>query len=338
MATMQRLTRIFTAAPLAAALAAVTLAGILPAAVSDARAQAFPSKPVTMVVPFPAGGTTDIVARLTAQKLSEAWGQPVIVDNRAGAGGNIGSAMVAKAAPDGYTLLMGTVGTHAINASLYAKMPYDVVKDFTPVTNVAAVPNMLVVTPDLPVKSVKELIDYGKKNPGKLNMASSGNGTSIHLSGELFKVMTGVAMEHVPYKGSAPALTDLMGGQVQVMFDNMPSALPHVKAGKLRAIAVTTATRSPAMPELPTIAEAGVPGFEAASWFGLLAPAGTPKEIVAKIHADVVKAMKTTDLTEKMAQQGAVAVGYTPDEFAAYIKTELAKWEKVVKASGARAD
>lgn len=327
------------ATPLTRRLVLVAAAAVTAAALPTLSwAQAFPSRPVTMIVPFPAGGTTDIVARLTAQKLSETWGQPVIVDNRAGAGGNIGSAMVAKAVPDGYTLLMGTVGTHAINASLYAKMPYDVVKDFAPITNVAAVPNMLVVTPDLPVKTVRELIDYGKKNPGKLNMASSGNGTSIHLSGELFKVMTGVAMEHIPYKGSAPALTDLMGGQVQVMFDNMPSALPHVKAGKLRAIAVTAATRSPAMPDLPTIAEAGVPGFEAASWFGLLAPAGTPKEIVAKIHADVVKAMKTTDLTEKMGQQGAVAVGNTPDEFAAYIKAELAKWEKVVKASGARAD
>jgi tripartite-type tricarboxylate transporter receptor subunit TctC len=325
MTPMQRL-RSFTLT----AAAALLVAG-------SAFAQAYPSKPVTMIVPFPAGGTTDIVARLTAQKLSEAWGQPVIVDNRAGAGGNIGSGMVAKAAPDGYTILMGTVGTHAINASLYEKMPYDVVKDFAPITNVAAVPNMLVINPALPVNSVKELIEYGKKNPGKLNMASSGNGTSIHLSGELFKVMTGVAMEHIPYKGSAPALTDMMGGSVQVMFDNMPSALPHVKAGKLKALAVTTATRSPAI-DLPTIAEAGVPGFEAASWFGLLAPAGTPKEIIAKIQADVVKAMKTTDLTEKMGQQGAVAVGNTPDEFAAYIKVELAKWEKVVKASGAKAD
>jgi tripartite-type tricarboxylate transporter receptor subunit TctC len=324
--------------PLRRLVLAAALALVATAAAPQAQAQAFPSKPVTVIVPFPAGGTTDIVARLTAQKLSEAWGQPVIVDNRAGAGGNIGSAMVAKAAPDGYTLLMGTVGTHAINASLYEKMPYDVVKDFAPITNVAAVPNMLVVNPALPVNSVKELIDYGKKNPGKLNMASSGNGTSIHLAGELFKVMTGVQMEHIPYKGSAPALTDLMGGQVQVMFDNMPSALPHVKAGKLRAIAVTTLKRSPAMPDLPTIDEAGVKGFEAASWFGLLAPAGTPKEIVAKVQADVVKAMKTTDLTEKMAQQGAAAVGNTPDEFAAYIKVELAKWEKVVKASGAKAD
>jgi tripartite-type tricarboxylate transporter receptor subunit TctC len=319
-------------------LSVAALAAAAAALPSQSWAQAFPSKPVTLIVPFPAGGTTDIVARLTAQKLSEAWGQPVIVDNRAGAGGNIGSAMVAKAAPDGYTLLMGTVGTHAINASLYEKMPYDVVKDFTPITNVAAVPNMLVVNPDLPVKTVQELIEYGKKNPGKLNMASSGNGTSIHLSGELFKVMTGVKMEHIPYKGSAPALTDLMGGQVQVMFDNMPSALPHVKSGKLRAIAVTTLKRSPTMPDLPTIDEAGVKGFEASSWFGLLGPAGLPKDIVAKVHADVVKAMKTTDLTEKMSASGAVAVGNTPDEFSAYIKAELAKWEKVVKASGARAD
>ena len=327
------------ATPLTRRLALAALAAVTVAALPDpSLAQAWPSKPVTVIVPFPAGGTTDIVARLTAQKLSEAWGQPVIVDNRAGAGGNIGSAMVAKAAPDGYTLLMGTVGTHAINASLYDKMPYDVVKDFAPITNVAAVPNMLVVTPSLPVNSVPELIAYAKQNPGKLNMASSGNGTSIHLSGELFKVMTGIQMEHVPYKGSAPALTDLMGGQVQVMFDNMPSAIAHVKAGKLKAIAVTTAKRSPAMPDLPTIDEAGVKGFEAASWFGLLAPAGTPKEIVAKVQADVVKAMKTTDLTEKMGQQGAAAVGNTPDEFAAYIKAELAKWEKVVKASGAKAD
>jgi tripartite-type tricarboxylate transporter receptor subunit TctC len=238
-------------------------------------------------VPFPAGGTTDILARAAAQKLSEAWGQQVIVDNRPGAGGNIGAELVAKAAPDGYTLLMGTVGTHAINSSLYAKMPYDHVKDFAPVILVAGVPNVLVVNPDLPIKTVAELIAYAKANPGKLNFASSGSGTSIHLSGELFKVMAGVQMTHVPYKGSAPALTDLIGGQVQLMFDNLPSSLPQIKGGKLRAVAVTSATRAAALPDVPTVAESGLPGFEASSWFGILAPAGTSKEIIAKINAEM---------------------------------------------------
>ena len=315
------------------------LHALLAVAVAPAWAQGtYPTKPVRVVVPFPAAGTTDILARAAAQKLSETWGQQVIVDNRPGAGGNIGSELVAKSAPDGYTLLMGTVGTHAINPSLYPKMPYDHVKDFVPVILVAGVPNVLVVHPSLPVNSVQELIAYAKANPGKLNFASSGSGTSIHLSGELFKVMTGVQMTHIPYKGSAPALTDLMGGQVQMMFDNLPSSLAFIKAGKLRALAVTSAQRSPALPDVPTVAESGVPGFEASSWFGLLAPAGTPRDIVAKINADTAKWLSSPDAKEKLAAQGAAAAGGSPEDFAKHIQAETAKWARVVKESGAKVE
>ena len=298
----------------------------------------YPTKPIRLVVPFPPGGTTDILARAVAQKLSETWNQQVIVDNRPGAGGNIGSDLVAKAAPDGYTLVMGTVGTHAINPNLYSKMPYDHVKDFAPVILVAGVPNVLVVNPSLPVHSVKELIDYAKANPGKLNFASSGNGTSIHLSGELFKTMAGVQMTHVPYKGSAPALADLMGGQVQLMFDNLPSSLGLIKGGKLRAIAVTSAARAAALPDVPTIAESGLPGFEASSWFGVLAPAGTPHDIVAKLNATIAAWLATPDAKEKLLAQGAIAAGGSPEDFARHIDRETAKWAKVVKASGAHID
>lgn len=311
---------------------------VMTSVLGAASAQAYPDKPIRMVVPFPAGGTTDILARAVAQKLSESLGQQMIVDNKPGAGGNIGAQEVARAAPDGYTLVMGTVGTHAINPSLYKKMPYDHVKDFAPVSLVASVPNLLVVHPSVPVNSVKELIAYVKANPGKLNFASSGNGTSIHLSGELFKTMTGVQMTHVPYKGSAPAVTDLLGGQVQLMFDNMPSALPHAKGGKLKPLAVTAAKRFPGTPDIPTIAEAGVPGYEASSWFGVLAPAGTPKEIVNKLSTEIAKALKTPEMTKRLEEQGAQAVGSTPEEFAAHIKAETAKWAKVVKESGATVD
>ncbi len=266
-----------------------------------AQAPAYPTKPIRLVVPFPPGGATDILAREVAKHLTEAWGQSVVVDNRPGAGGNIGSELVAKAAPDGYTLEMGTVGTHAINASLYSKMPYDHVKDFVPVILVAGVPNVLEVNPSVPVNSVQELIAYAKANPGKLNFASSGAGTSIHLSGELFKVMAGVQMTHVPYKGSAPALQDLLGGQVQLMFDNLPPSLPQIKAGKLRALAVTSTTRAPALPDVPTVAEAGLPGFEASSWFGVLAPAGTPPAIVAKLNAEIAKWLTSPEAKEKLA-------------------------------------
>jgi len=303
-----------------------------------ASAADYPTKPIRIVVPFPPGGTTDILARAVAQKLSETWNQQVIVDNRPGAGGNIGADLVAKAAPDGYTLVMGTVGTHAINPNLYRKMPYDHVKDFAPIILVAGVPNVLVVNPSLPVHTVRELIDYAKANPGKLNFASSGNGTSIHLSGELFKTMANVQMTHVPYKGSAPALADLMGGQVQLMFDNLPSSLGLIKGGKLRAVAVTSTTRAAALPDVPTIAESGLPGFEASSWFGLLAPAGTPHDIVAKLNGVIAAWLATPDAKDKLLAQGAIAAGGSPEAFAKHIDSETSKWAKVVKASGAHID
>ncbi|HJU23985.1 MAG TPA: tripartite tricarboxylate transporter substrate binding protein [Casimicrobiaceae bacterium] len=318
------------------ALAFATLAALCgaPAIAQDD----YPSRPIRLVVPFPAGGTTDILARAVAQRLSQTWGQQVIVDNRPGAGGNIGSDLVAKAPPDGYTLLMGTVGTHAINPSLYKKMPYDHVKDFAPVILVAGVPNVLVVNPSLPVHSVQELIAYGKANPGKLDFASSGNGTSIHLSGELFKTMTGIEMTHVPYKGSAPALTDLMGGQVQLMFDNLPSSLAFIKAAKLRALAVTSATRSATLPDLPTLAESGLSGFEASSWFGVLAPAHTPPAIISKLNGAIASWLATQDAKDKLLAQGAIAAGGSPEDFAHHIDAETVKWAKVVKASGAHID
>jgi tripartite-type tricarboxylate transporter receptor subunit TctC len=319
------------------ALAAAALAALcaLPAAAQDA---AYPNRPVRLVVPFPAGGTTDIIARAVAQRFGEVFGQSFVVDNRPGAGGNLGAGLVARAAPDGYTLVMGTVGTHAINPSLYAQMPYDHVKDFAPVLLVAGVPNVLEVNPELPVHTVGELVAYAKANPGKLNFASSGSGTSIHLSGELFKTMTGVSMQHVPYKGSAPALQDLMGGQVQLMFDNLPSSLPFIKSGKLRAIAVTTTSRAAALPDVPTIAESGYPGFEASSWFGLLAPKGTPEAIIARLNAEGNRWLASPDAKEKLLAQGAIAAGGSPADFAKHIAVETAKWAKVVKESGAKVD
>ena len=315
------------------------MVGMLVAAcVSAAFAQPFPNKPIRIVVPFPAGGTTDVLARAAAQKLSDTLGQPAVVDNRPGAGGNIGAELVAKSPPDGYTLLMGTVGTHAINPALYPKMPYDHIRDFAPVILVAGVPNVLVVNPALPVNSVSELVAYARANPGKLNFASSGSGTSIHLSGELFKTAAGLSMTHVPYKGSAPALMDLIGGQVQLMFDNLPSALPQIRAGKLKALAVTSRERAPALPDVPTIAESGFPGFEASSWFGLLAPAGTPPPVIATINAEVAKWLASLDAKEKLLAQGANAAGGTPEDFARHIAAETAKWQKVVKESGAKVD
>ena len=307
-------------------------------AVPGVHAQAYPSQPIKMVVPFTAGGTTDILARTIGQKLSEAWRQPVIVENKPGAGGNIGADSVAKAKPDGYTILMGTIGTQAINASLYSKMPYDAAKDFAPVTLVAMVPNVLVVNPGVPAKSVTELVALAKSKPGQLNFASSSTGGSPHLSGEMFKQMTGAEIVHVPYKGSAPALTDLLGGQVALMFDNLPSALPHVKAGKLRALGVTSARRSQAAPEIPTLAESGVPGYEVDSWFGVLAPAGTPKEIVAKLNAEIVRILQMPEVRQRLMEQGAEPVGDTPEQFAEHIRKETVKWARVVKASGAKAD
>ena len=304
---------------------------VFAAAATCAAQSDYPSRPSQIVVPFPPGGATDILARAIGFELQKAWGQSVIIENKPGAGGNTGADLVAKSPADGHTLVMGTVGTHAINMSLYARMPYDAVKDFEPVVLVAGVPNLLVVHPSVNAKSLREL-------PGKLNVASSGNGTSIHLSAELYKQMAGVDIPHVPYKGSSPAVADLLGGQVQMMFDNMPSSLPQVKAGKLRALAVTSMTRSPALPDVPTMDEEGLKGFDATSWFGLLAPAGTPRDIVTKLNGAAVKALASAEMRERLAAQGADPVGNTPDQFAAFIKTEIDKWAKIVKASGARVD
>ena len=298
----------------------------------------YPSKPVRIIVPFPPAGTTDILARAVANELTKAFGQAVGVENRAGAGGNLGSDAVAKAAPDGYTLLVGAVSPQAINVSLYPNMPYDVMRDFEHITLIAAVPNLLEVHPSVPVTTVKELIDYARARPGKLAYASSGSGTSIHLSAELFKTMTGVEMLHIPYKGSAPAVADLIAGQVQLMFDNLPSSLQQVRAGKLRAIAVTSARRSPVLPDIPTIAESGLPGYEASSWFGMHAPAKTPRDIVNKLHATVAKALRTPEMMERLSSQGADPVGNTPEQFSEFVRAEIAKWAKVVKASGAKVE
>ncbi len=314
---------------------ALAAAGALPLA---AAAQNYPTKPVTIIVPFSAGGTTDILARIVGQGLTTELGQPFLVDNRAGAGGNIGGALAAKAQADGYTLFMGTVGTHAINQALYKKMPFDPVKDFAPISRVATVPNLLVANPKEPYKTVKELIAYAKAHPGKVTFGSPGSGASPHVSGELFKSMTGTDLLHVPYKGSAPAMTDLLGGQTSIMFDNMPSAIQHVRSGKLRPIAVTTAKRSPELPDVPTIAESGVPGYEAMSWFGLFAPAATPKPVLDKLNAALVKVLNQPDVKKKIAEQGGDVVAETPAQFAAFIKSESAKWGKVVKDSGATVD
>ena len=299
----------------------------------------YPTKPIRFVVPYPAGGPLDIMARAIGQKLTEAWNQPVVVDNRAGAGGNIGADLVAKSASDGYTLLMGAVATHAINPSLYSKFPYDPVKDFAPVALVAQVPNILVVNPAVPARTVRELIELARAKPGTLNFASGSTGSTGHLAGELFNVMAGVDMVHIPYKGAAPATTDLLAGQVQLMFDNLANALPNVKAGKLRALAVTTLKRSPAMPDLPTIAESGLPGFDLTTWFGVLVPAGTPADIVAKLNAEIVRALNAKDMRERLEKMGAEPpANNTPEHFAAFIRSEAAKYAKVIKASGAKVD
>jgi tripartite-type tricarboxylate transporter receptor subunit TctC len=297
------------------------------------------------VVPFAPGGTTALLARAMAPELQKAFGQAFVIDNRTGAGGNVGADIVAKSPADGYTLLMGTVGTHGINRALYDKLPYDPIKDFAPITLVAAVPNVMVVNAEkareMNIHNVQDFIRVAKASPGKLNMASSGNGTSIHLAGELFKSMTGTYMIHFPYRGSGPALMDLVGGNMDVMFDNLPSAMQQIKAGKLKALAVTSAQRSPALPDVPTVEQAGGPslkGFEASSWFGLLAPAGTPPEIVNRIQQEVAKALADPAFKEKLQAQGAIPSGITPAEFAKLIDSEHRKWAQVVKTSGAKVD
>jgi tripartite-type tricarboxylate transporter receptor subunit TctC len=304
---------------------------------------AWPTKPVKIVVPFAPGGTTDILARAMAPELSKAFGQTFIVENKAGAGGNLGADIVAKSAADGYTLLMGTVGTHGINVALYDKMPFDPVKDFAPITLIAGVPNVMVMNAEkakqLNINNVADFIKIAKTSPGKLNMASSGNGTSIHLAGELFKSMSNTYLVHFPYRGSGPALLDLVGGTMDVMFDNLPSALPHIKSGKLKALAVTSSQRSAVLPDVPTVEEAGnLKGFDASSWFGLLAPAGTPPDIVNRLQQESAKAMNNPAVKEKLLAQGAIPGGNTPADFSKMIGLEIKKWAQVVKVSGAKVD
>ena len=301
-------------------------------------AQPFPSKPVKLVIPFPPGGSLDNVGRLLAQKISESWGQQVVVENKPGAGGNIGADAVAKSPADGYTVVMGALSTHAVNPSLDSTMPYDAVKDFAPLSLVAITPNVLIVKTGTPITSVRDLVAYAKANPGKTNFGSGSNGSAGHLAGELFKVDTGTEIVHVPYKGGAPATQGLLAGDTQFMFDNLANAMPQVKAGKLKALAVTTAERSKLAPELPTMAEAGLAGFDISTWFGLLAPAGTPRDVIAKWNAEVVKILNSPDMRERLTAQGAEAAPTTPEQFAAFIQSEIPKYARIVKISGAKVD
>jgi tripartite-type tricarboxylate transporter receptor subunit TctC len=300
-----------------------------------AQAQTFPIKPIRLVCPFPPGGAVDIASRAIAAELSKTIGQPVSVENKPGAGGNIGGVEVARSAPAGYTLLMTTSGINGINPVLYRKMPFDPNKDLTSVAALVSLSNVLVVHPSVKATNVAELLAMLKLNPGKVTFASSGSGTSIHMSGEMFMHLTGTRMIHVPYKGSAPAITDLLGGQVQVMFDNIPSALPHIRAGKLRALATTGAKRDPALPDLPTIAEAGVNAYEAGVWFGLAAPAGTPAEVIAKISTEAIKGTRSPDFVKRMTELGYVIMGLGPEQMTAMLKAEIERWTPVIKASGA---
>ena len=301
-----------------------------------AQTAAYPTKPIRIVVPFAPGGATDIVGRAVGQKLTEAFGQPVLVDNRPGAGGNIGSELVARSAPDGYTLLIAGVGPNAINPSLYAKIGYDPIADFTPVTLVAMVANLLVLHPSVPARTVKDVVALAKARPGKLTQASSSNGSAGHLAGEMLKVMAGIDMLLVPYKGSAPALVDLIAGQVDLMFDNMPACLPHVKSGRLRAVATTNAKRTPVLPDLPTVEESGYPGFEAGSWFGVMGPGRMSPEIVSRLSGVILKSLTAADMRERLSGQGAEPVGGPPEQFAAHVRAEVAKWAKVIKAANIR--
>ena len=314
-----------------AALSAAAL-GALPAHAQGT----YPNKPIRIIVAYTPAGTTDILARALGQKFTETWSQPVIVDNRPGANGNIGTEAAAKAQPDGYTLLMGTAATHGVNPSLYPKLQFDAVRDFAPIGLTAVVPNILVVNNALPVKNVQELITYAKANPGKLAHGSPGIGSTGHLSAELFKSMAGITMAHVPYKGSAPTLQDVMGGQIQVVIDNIPPYLPHVKVGKIRALAVTPAKRSPAAPDLPTLDEAGLKGYDASSWFGLFAPAGTPADVVAKIAAESQRILQLADVRDRLLALGAQPVGSSPAEFGKFVGDEISKWAGVIRKANVK--
>ena len=301
-------------------------------------AQSYPTKPVKIIVPFPAGGIADIYARFIGNGLGEAWGQPVVIENRAGAGGNIGADFVAKSPADGYSLVMGSFGTHAVNVTLFAKLPYDPVRDFAPIALVLEAEGLLVVHPSVPATSVPELIAYARSRPGTLTFASAGMGTASHLAGELFKTMAKVDMVHVPYKGNVPAITDLLAGQTSLIFATMPTVLPHARAGKLRALATIGSARSAAVPELPTVAEAALPGFEVNNWIGLFAPAGTPVEIVRRLNGEATRIMQSPAIQARLPGEGARFAANTPEQFAAFVKAEIAKWAPVVRASGARVD
>ena len=323
---------------LKSALMTGAVCAALLAGTSALGAETWPARPIRLIVPFTPGGSTDILARLVGQRLYEALGQQVIIDNRPGAGGTIGMEMAAKAAPDGYTIVMGHIGTLAVNPTLYAKLSYDPVKDFEPVTLLAKIPNMLAVNPAVPVKTVKELIALAKAKPGTLTYGSGGNGSAAHLATEYFKLMAKVDIIHVPYRGTAPGVTDLIAGQINMMLTGVPPLLQHVKAGKLRGIAVATGQRLPLLPELPTIAEAGVPGYEATQWYGILAPAKTQKTIVSRLYDEIAKGLQRPEVKERLAADAAMPVGNKPEEFGAFIKSEIARWAPVVKASGARPD
>jgi len=303
----------------------------------EAPAQGYPTKSIRLVAPSTPGDAPDVIARLVAERLSAALGQQVVVENRPGAGGVVGSEIVAKSAPDGYTLIMGNAGSHGINAAVYSKLPYDILKDFAPVSQIAVAPNIFVVNPGLPVTTIPEFIAYAKARPGQLSYASGGNGSSSHMSMELLKSMAGIDVVHVPYKGSTPALTDVISGQDAVMSVNMPPAVPHVKSGRLRALAVTTRSRTPSMPDLPTVAES-LPGYETVAWFGVLAPAGTPKDVVNRLSMEIAKIARSPDMRERFEGMGAEPVGSTPEEFGAVMARDIAKWTALAKSVGIKID
>ena len=318
---------------------AITCCGLMLAGLCQTgMAQSYPARPIRIIVPFPAGGIADLFGRVIGQKFTEAWGQPAVVENRPGAGGNIGAELVAKSAPDGYTLVTGSIGTHAVNVSLFSKLAYDPIRDFVPVALIMEAEGLLVLHPSVPARTVKELIALAKARPGQIAYASAGHGTASHLSGELFKSMAKVDMVHVPYKGNVPALTDLMSGQTSLLFATMPTALPHVQSGRLKALAVASTARSPAAPQLPTIAEAALPGYSVTNWIGFFAPAGTPRDVVLKLNGEVVRVMQAPDIEKRLASLGAKFSPWSPDEFSAFVKAEIAKWAKVVKEAGIRVD
>ncbi len=319
-----------------ALLGLATLFGIT--GVAPTRAQTYPSRPVRLICPFPAGGAVDIASRAIAAELTKTLGQPVTVENKPGAGGNIGGAEAAKSAPDGHTLFMTTSGIHGINPALYSRMPFDPNKELAPVIGLVSLNNVLVTHPSVKANTVGELIALAKAQPGQMNFASAGSGTSIHMSGEMFKHLAQVNLTHIPYKGSAPAVTDLLGGQVMMMFDNIPSALPHVKSGKLKALATTGARRDPALPDVPTIAEAGVAGYESGVWFGLAVPAGTPRDVITKLHAEALKGTKSPDFIKRMTELGYIILGNSPEQMAEMLRAEVTRWGPIVRASGAKAD